>query len=206
MKCPEHTNKTIKPDKTVVNAPMDIVAGAGCYVPCTGSANNEHATVRPAGKTPFELSTHERAILDEAKRILYDLMMRQSNPLGDAHAVTEFLVHHLGVRQREVFGVLYLDSTNRVIRQHDLFEGSVRQSAVYPREVARNALLHNATAVILYHNHPSLQSANPSQSDLTLTRQVVDAMATLGIDVLDHIIVSGTHSFSFEANNLMPRN
>ncbi|KXS55289.1 MAG: DNA repair protein RadC [Marinobacter sp. T13-3] len=198
---------TIKPDKgpPTPSARMTVVAGAGCYVPPTDSANNERLLQSSPGKVPAELTSHERYILAEARRILGDLMFRQSDALSHPDTVTEYLVHHLADREREVFGVLHLDSTNRVIRQRDLFEGTVSTSAVYPREVVRDALLSNARRVILYHNHPSLQSAQPSQSDITLTHQIVDALATVGIEVLDHLIVSGTHSFSFARNSQIPK-
>ena len=89
----------------------------------------------------------------------------------------------------ERFGVLYLDSQNRVICFETLFTGTLSQTSVYPREVVRAALRHNASAVVLTHNHPS-GSLTPSRADEALTRNLKDALALVDVRVLDHIITS----------------
>lgn len=111
--------------------------------------------------------------------------------LGSPTAVRDFLRLRYAGLPNEVFAVLLLDTQNRLIEACELFRGTLAQTAVYPREVARIALRKNAAAVILAHNHPS-GVAEPSDADLRLTRELSAALGLLDIRVLDHFIVAGT--------------
>ena len=91
---------------------------------------------------------------------------------------------------------LFLDAQNRVITIEELFRGTLTQTSVYPREVVKRALHHNAGAVILAHNHPS-GVAEPSHADETLTQALRQALALVDIRVLDHFIVAGSSVLSF---------
>lgn len=91
----------------------------------------------------------------------------------------------------EVFTVVLLDTRHRIIGFHELFRGTIDSAAVYPREVAKLALEHNAAALILTHNHPS-GDPTPSQADINLTKLLIKALALIGVKVLDHIVV-GAH-------------
>ncbi|MHA2728834.1 JAB domain-containing protein [Vibrio campbellii] len=93
--------------------------------------------------------------------------------------------------EREVFGVLFLNHQHQVIEFEVLFYGTIDAASVYPREVVKRALLWNASAVILCHNHPSL-SSEPSQADRRLTRVLCDALALIDVRVLDHFVVGAT--------------
>jgi len=104
--------------------------------------------------------------------------------------------------QHEVFTALFLDAQNRLIEDEDLFRGTLTQTSVYPREVVRRALHHNAAAVIFAHNHPS-GVAEPSRADELLTRTLRDALALVDIRVLDHVIVAGAASVSFAERGLL---
>ena len=98
---------------------------------------------------------------------------------------------------------LWLDSQNRLITQEILFNGTLQQSSVYPREVVKKALFHNAAAVILAHNHPS-GLAEPSQADKQLTQILKETLALIDVKVLDHFIVAGTQTpLSFAENGLI---
>ena len=90
----------------------------------------------------------------------------------------------------EVFGALWLDSQNRLIRYEELFRGTLAQTSVYPREIVKQALAHNAAAVVLVHNHPS-GVAEPSRADEALTRTLKDALQLVDIQVVDHFVVAG---------------
>ncbi len=103
----------------------------------------------------------------------------------------------IGSRQREVFGLLLLDSQHRILKRLELFEGTIDGCSVYPREVVKAALDASAAAVIAYHNHPSAV-ANASEADKQITQRIKAALVTVDIRVLDHVIVgSGTDYFSF---------
>jgi DNA repair protein RadC len=94
-----------------------------------------------------------------------------------------------------VFGLLLLDSQNRLIAHEQISLGTINCAAVYPREVARYVLAHNAAAVLLCHGHPS-GVCEPSQADELLTRTLRETLALLDVHVLDHIIVAGTQTLS----------
>ena len=90
----------------------------------------------------------------------------------------------------EVFFALWLDAQNRLIAGEELFRGTLTQTSVYPREVVKKALWHNAAAVVLAHNHPSGVS-EPSSADQSLTRELKKALALVDVRVLDHFVVAG---------------
>jgi DNA repair protein RadC len=122
--------------------------------------------------------------------------LERSPVLSRPQVVKDYLCLLLQGRGQEVFVVLFLDSQNRLIVADELFRGTLNQTAVYPREVARRALELNAAAVILAHNHPS-GVAEPSHADRVLTDALRSALRHLDMPVLDHIIVAGGCSYSF---------
>lgn len=117
--------------------------------------------------------------------------MQESDTLGSPEAVRDYLRLRLAALPHEVFLVLLLDAQNRMIVAEELFRGTLSQTSVYPREVVKLALAHNAAAVIFAHNHPS-GAREPSRADETLTRVLKDALALVDVRVLDHFIVAGT--------------
>lgn len=135
------------------------------------------------------------AALELARRAQFEAIDRQT-VLDKPQAVRHFLGLLLNGRDREAFVVLFLDSQNRLIRCDEMFQGTLNQTAVYPREVLRRALDLQAAALILAHNHPS-GLAEPSQADQALTQALRQALQTVGIAVLDHLIVAGGRSYSF---------
>lgn len=137
------------------------------------------------------------AVLELARRTLRE-EMTQGVSLDSVDNVRRYLKLSLGNRQFEVFHALWLDARNRLIASEELFRGTLTQTSVYPREVVRRALHHNAAAVIFAHNHPS-GIADPSGADEHLTRQLQDALGLVDVRVLDHFIVAGfgePYSFS----------
>jgi DNA repair protein RadC len=115
--------------------------------------------------------------------------------MTDPDNVKQFLQLQLGQQQREVFGVLFLDGQNRLLRFEEMFSGTLNQTSVYPREVVKLALLLGACAVIFSHNHPSGE-VRPSQADEKLTQTLRTALALVDIRVLDHVIVGPGLSWS----------
>lgn len=104
--------------------------------------------------------------------------------------------------RKEVFKILLLNRANRLIREVPISEGTLDASIVHPRDVFREALLEPASGVILLHNHPSGNS-NPSEEDLRITKQLVEAGRLLGIKVYDHIILAGDSYVSFADQGLL---
>lgn len=112
-----------------------------------------------------------------------------------------FLKLELAHVPHELFAVLWLDNRHRVIALETLFRGTIDGASVYPREVVKAALEHNAAACILCHNHPS-GLAEPSQADRKITHDVKAALDLIGVRTLDHILV-GENIYSFAENGLM---
>ena len=130
-----------------------------------------------------------QAALELARRALH-ARMAERDLLSSPAAVRDWLCLKLGSLSHEVFGALWLDAQNRLIRYEELFRGTLTQTSVYPREVVKSALSHNAAAVILAHNHPS-GLAQPSRADEALTTTLKQALAQVDVKVLDHFIVAG---------------
>ena len=121
---------------------------------------------------------------------------RRGEELCSAHAASRFLLMELGPEQREVFGVIFLDSQHRVISFERMFWGTINAAAVYPREIVKKGLELNAAAVLLAHNHPSGKSA-PSEADQRITENIKSSLALVDIRVVDHIVVGSDSQFSF---------
>lgn len=130
-------------------------------------------------KASFELA--RRALAQE---------MSVRDTFSSPGQVRDWLRLKLATRQNEVFMALWLDAQNRLLKAEELFAGTLTQTSVYPREVVKKALGHNAAAVILAHNHPS-GVAEPSHADELLTKALKDALAMVDVKVLDHFIVAG---------------
>jgi len=112
-------------------------------------------------------------------------------------------VAYLREKTREHLAVLFLNARNEVLFKKSMFIGTLNESLVHPREIFQEALKQNACSVILAHNHPS-GSNEPSQSDLEITRRIKDAGKIMGIEVLDHIIVTkGKKPYSFAEYKLI---
>jgi DNA repair protein RadC len=142
-----------------------------------------------------------QAVLEMARRALAETL-RAGDALGSPAAVRDFLRLTLGRREQEVFLAVLLDAQNRVLACEELFRGTLTQTSVYPREVVRCALKHNAAAVIFAHNHPS-GVAEPSHADQVLTQSLKQALALVDIKALDHFIVAGSSALSFAERGLI---
>jgi DNA repair protein RadC len=142
-----------------------------------------------------------QAALELARRALKEEISSR-NALSSPRAVRDYLRLALAGREQEVFVVLLLDAQHRVIAHEELFRGTLTQTSVYPREVVKCSLRHNAAAVIFAHNHPS-GIAEPSHADEILTRSLKSALALVDIQVLDHFIVAGSRTMSFAERGLL---
>jgi DNA repair protein RadC len=129
----------------------------------------------------------EGDILEIARQLSQD-RLRKGRSLISHERTKAYLQNLMQGYEHEVFAMVMLDPLLRVIRFQELFRGSISASSIYPREVVKTALAHNAVAVILAHNHPSGISV-PSQADIQSTKQLKDALALVDIRVVDHIVV-----------------
>ena len=127
--------------------------------------------------------------------------LKRGPVLVSSHAVNRFLQSQFAGEQSESFIGLFLDVQHRLIACERMFQGTLTRTCVYPREVARLALAHNAAAVIFAHNHPS-GSPQPSAMDKALTAQLKELMQTIEVAMLDHVIVCGTRFWSFREKGL----
>lgn len=118
---------------------------------------------------------------------------------ADSTAYLESRLRHLA---HEVFACLFLDTRHRVLGYEELFRGTIDGTSVYPREVVRACLRHQASAVIFAHNHPS-GIAEPSTADLDITRRLTEALALIDIRVLDHIVVGHGETVSMASRGLI---
>ena len=128
--------------------------------------------------------------------------MRRDTLLNAPDKVRQYLRLWIGHLPHEVFVALYLDAQNRLLTAEELFRGTLTQTSVYPREIVKQALRHNAAALIFAHNHPS-GVAEPSRADELLTASLKQALALVDVRVLDHLIVAGNATVSFAERGLI---
>jgi DNA repair protein RadC len=142
-----------------------------------------------------------QAVLEMAKRHFKEALQR-----GDALSSPDITRAYLSAQLRgysyEVFACLFLDNQNRVIQLTELFRGTIDAASVYPREVAKLALQHNAAAVIFAHNHPS-GIAEPSLADRYITDKLKQGLGLFDIRVLDHFIIGDGEPYSFAEHGLI---
>ena len=141
------------------------------------------------------------AALELAHRHLAAELARGES-LRDPSAAGRYFKQRLRGRPNEVFAALFLDNRHRTLACEELFSGTLDAAAVYPREVVRRALLHNAAAVIVSHNHPS-GSAEPSAADRHITQRLLEALALVDIRLLDHVVIGDGAPVSMAARGLM---
>ena len=141
------------------------------------------------------------AVMELARRALGE-EMKARDSLASPAAVRGYLRLRMQDLGHECFYCVFLDAQNRVIAADELFRGTLTQTSVYPREVVKQALRHNAAAVILAHNHPS-GVAEPSLQDQALTRTLAESLALVDVRVLDHFIVAPGACLSFAERGLL---
>ncbi len=142
-----------------------------------------------------------QAALEMGRRYLAQTLTR-SGPLNSPLEAADFLIHQLRDLKNEVFAIIYLDTRHQVIEYEELFSGTLNGATVHPREVVRSVLEHNASAVILAHNHPS-GIAEPSQSDTALTRRLKHSLALIDVRLLDHLVIGDGECVSMSDRGLL---
>lgn len=148
----------------------------------------------------FDSLMTENQVLEAAAEILACKYVRE-DAFTSSNATKDFLRFKLGNYEREVFAVMLLDSQHQMIDFQELFFGTINSASVYPREVVKTVLSHNAAAVIFAHNHPS-GSSEPSLADIAITKKLTQALGLIDVCVLDHVVIGKTTS-SFAEQGLL---
>lgn len=164
------------------------------------AAATEQELTRTPGLGPAK-AAQIRALAEIARRYAAQSLQR-GEALESPRAAEDYLRAQLAPHEHEVFACLYLDNRHRVLAFEELFRGTIDSTSVYPREVVKSALRHNAAALLLAHNHPS-GATEPSQADIAITRRLSDALALVDIRVLDHLVIGDGRCASLAERGLL---
>lgn len=184
--------------KSAVDLARDLLTQFGSLNGIFAAQLSELTQVHGIGSSKY---VQLQAIFEMSRRALSE-QMQVNDVLNSPKQVRDYLCLKLGHLTREVFIVLFLDSQNRIVTTEEMFSGTLMQTSVYPREVVKRALYHNAASVIFAHNHPS-GIAQQSQADEIITKQLKEALALVDVRVLDHFIVAGNATLSFAERGLL---
>jgi DNA repair protein RadC len=184
--------------KSAVDLARDLLTQFGSLNGIFAAQLSELTQVHGIGNSKY---VQLQAIFEMSRRALNE-QMQVKDILNSPKQVRDYLCLKLGNLTREVFLVLFLDAQNRVITTEEMFSGTLTQTSVYPREVVKRSLHHNAASVIFAHNHPS-GVAQQSQADELITKQLKEALALVDVRVLDHFIVAGNTTLSFIERGLL---
>ncbi|MFZ2726185.1 MAG: DNA repair protein RadC [Methylococcaceae bacterium] len=184
--------------KSAVDLARELLADFGSLKALLQADQQRFCSAKGLGDAKY---TQLQAVLEMAKRHFNEILQR-----GDVLSSPEITRIYLSTQLRgyghEVFACLFLDSQNRVIQFDELFTGSLTGASIYPREVAKRALQHNAAAVIFAHNHPS-GVVEPSLADKQITAKLKQALSLFDIAVLDHFIIGDGLPYSFAEHGLL---
>lgn len=183
---------------TAVDLAQQLLLEFGSLRQLLAADRNTFCQSRGLGDAKF---AQLQAVLEMARRHFYEQLQRGKS-LTSPLATQAFLSAKLNGYQHEVFACLFLDNQHRVIQWEELFFGTLDGASVYPREVVKRALFHNAAAVIFAHNHPS-GLAQPSAADRQITDKLTQALALVDIRVLDHFIIADGPPYSFAEHGLL---
>jgi DNA repair protein RadC len=184
--------------KSAVDLARDLVAQFGSLNGLFSANEKDLCAVHGMGQAKY---VQLQAVLEMAKRALVE-DIKLTDALASPKAVRDYLKLTLARLPREVFVAVFLTSQNRVIEVEEIFRGTLTQTSVYPREIVKLALAHNAASVIFAHNHPSGEP-HPSQADRALTKTLAEALALIDVRVLDHFIVAPGASLSFAEQGML---
>jgi len=170
--------------KSAVDLARDLLSNFGSLRSLLTSSKSDFCSYKGLGPAKY---AQLQAVLEMARRHLGENLKREVS-INSPEQTRHYLHSMMRDYEQEVFACLMLDNKHRVIVLRELFRGSISSASVYPREVVKQALADNAAAVILAHNHPS-GVAEPSQSDIQITRRLTQALELVDVRVLDHLII-----------------
>lgn len=184
--------------ESAVDLARELVTNFGNLNGLFSASKTDLCAIKGMGEAKY---VQLQAVLEMAKRALGE-DMKLADALSSPKAVRDYLKLALSRLPHEVFVAVFLTSQNRVIVVEEIFRGTLTRTSVYPREIVKRALAHNAALVIFAHNHPSGE-ANPSQADRSLTKILAEALALVDVKVLDHFIVAPGASLSFAEQGIL---
>jgi DNA repair protein RadC len=169
-----------------------LIKEAGGLVGIDGKGTPELCQIKGIGVAK---AAQLRAAFEIGKRLV-SVRGKKQGKITSSQDAYQILSPHLQHRKREVFKAVFLTRRNTIIREQTLFEGSLTESLISPREVVKSGLAYSAAGVIFVHNHPS-GDCSPSPEDRTVTEQLVQACKLVNIRVVDHIIIGNHGYYSF---------
>jgi len=183
---------------SAVDLARSMLAEHGSLAALLAADQKQFTATRGLGTAKF---VQLQAVLEMARRHAGEAL-DDVDVLSAPDATRRYLAAQLAHVPHEVFACVFLDTRNRVLAFEEMFRGTIDGAAVYPREVVKAALRHNAAALILAHNHPS-GVAEPSRADRDITRRLVDALALVDIRVLDHLVLGRNAHVSLAERGLL---
>lgn len=180
------------PGKTAVDISRDLLQHFGSLRAIFNCTQTEFCQFPGLGQVKY---LQLQAIAEIGSRYLAE-KLKKDTVLNYHHDTERFLIAKLRHLQHEVFACLFLDSRNQLLNYEEITQGTHNQARVYPREIVKRALKHNAAAVILAHNHPS-GICDASQEDKLLTTKIKQALALVDVNVHDHLIIGDGQICSF---------
>ena len=152
----------------------------------------------------LNLLTEQETITEivRVKQVVMERPVAYAEGMTSTERAGRLGMNEIGDEAQEVVLILILNTKNQINAIHRVFTGSLNTSVAHPREIFRSAILNNGARIILYHNHPSAD-LTPSEADLSFTRRMMEAGDVLGIELLDHFIVSETNWLSFKEIGLL---
>ncbi|TXL14233.1 hypothetical protein BMR05_08250 [Methylococcaceae bacterium HT4] len=190
--------RTGLPGKSAVALAQDLLEGFGSLRALLQADCATFTEAKGLGNAKY---AQLQAVLEMARRHTFEVLDRGS-VLTSPEATRAYLSNQLRHYQHEVFACLFLDNQHHILKYEELFRGTIDGGSVYPREVVKKALEHNAAAVIFAHNHPSGIS-EPSQADKLITDKLKQALSLMDIRVLDHFIIGDGLPYSFAEHGLL---
>ncbi len=142
----------------------------------------------------------ERVVLVREKIGRYELPRKIGSPEDAYKAITT--ITNVQEEAQEVFGILILNTKNKIVAVHEISRGTLNASMVHPREVFKPAILHNAASIICFHNHPS-GDPKPSEADIEITKRLIEVGKIMEIGILDHIIVGDDRYISLKGRGVI---
>ena len=184
--------------KSVMNIAQELLARFGNIKAISEATLAELSQIRGIG---LAKAAQIKACFELGKR--QDLEPDTENfDIKDPHCVVKAIRSSIKDKAKEHFKLILLNPRNKIIGISTVTIGTLNASLVHPREVFKDAIMHTAASVVLVHNHPS-GNPEPSEDDLTITKRLVEAGKILGIEVIDHIIITKNGFFSFKEKNLI---
>ncbi len=183
--------------KTAIELGREIIARFGSLNKLFTANPHELSEIKGLGPAKITLL---QAVLELARRV-YSEELKSGPLIPSSGMVKQFLQLHFAGHQSESFVILFLDVQQRLIACEKMFEGTLTRTSVYPREIIRRALEHNAAAAIFAHNHPS-GKPEPSPLDKSLTAELKRLLHSVEVKLVDHIIVCGSETWSFHEHGL----